>query len=220
MHWRNESGWHKWDERIIDGETYTFTHLRSFDMTLHRPAKGEMAAFSAEIRVVFDCHVTTEDCAAYIVGDSRYWKDTGGQPRVFDLQRYKYSHSLPAMMEGLAKGDVRCYVAQHNNYMVWRAADADPSDTRHYQAYFDVYRPTNQADGADRLVLYVQSAFVRDNPHTDQREVVKPFVQLCAELYGVVPKKAKGKGNKKSREKKEARAAKRKAQQEQQVQEQ
>jgi hypothetical protein len=205
MHWRNEAEWQTWEERTIDGDRFTLTHLRSFDMRVVRPAKGPWPEFNAPVRVAFDCHVVTAKADLYIEGDSRYWKDAGGNARIFDLKRYKYSRILPEMIVGLANGQTRCYVAQNNNYMVWRPADADDSDEAHYQAYFDIYRPTNQRDGVERLILYVQSAFLRDKPTEEQREEVKPFVQICAELYGIVQEKRKGQSNKKKKEKKEAR---------------
>ena len=55
MYWRNEKEWALWDDRNIDGVTYSFTHLRSFDMEVVKEARGDWAEFRAIVRVVFDC---------------------------------------------------------------------------------------------------------------------------------------------------------------------
>jgi hypothetical protein len=194
MHWRNEKEWALWDEREIDGVTYTFTHLRSFDMSVVKEARGEWAEFRATVRVVFDCHVVTEK-ADFVPNDTSYWMDAGGKGRKFDQTRYQYSMNLPTLMSGLPTGKVKCYVGKHigkyNNYMVWESADA-PGQA-HYQAYFDIYKPTSQpASDVPLLIMYVQSAYLKDEPFAKQRERHKSFGQICAELVGVIQPKAKG----------------------------
>ena len=194
MHWRNQREWALWDDREIEGVVYSFTHLRSFDMPVVKEARGEWAEFRATVRVVFDCHVVTEK-ADFVPDDTRYWRDTGGNGRKFDLTRYQYSLNLPALMSGLPTGKVKCYVGKHigkyNNYMVWESADA-PGQA-HYQAYFDIYKPTIHSPGdVPVLILYVQSAYLKDEPFAKQRERHKSFGQICAELAGVIEPKAKG----------------------------
>uniref|UniRef100_UPI003CEEDF09 hypothetical protein n=1 Tax=Janthinobacterium sp. PSPC3-1 TaxID=2804653 RepID=UPI003CEEDF09 len=100
MHWRNENEWVLWDDRKIDGTTYSFTHLRSFDMAVLKEARGAWPEFRATVRVVFDCHVVTEK-ADFVMDDPMYWRDTGGHGRKFDATRYGYSLSLPELLCGL-----------------------------------------------------------------------------------------------------------------------
>lgn len=194
MYWRNEKEWALWDDRIIDGVTYTFTHLRSFDMEVVKEARGEWPEFRATVRVVFDCHVVTEK-AELVAGDPSYWRDTGGNGRKFDAIRYQYSQSLPQLLCGLPSGKVKCYIGKHvgknNNYMVWDSADA-PGQA-HYQAYFDIYKPSIQPLGeVPMLIMYVQSAYLKDEPFAKQRERFKAFGQICAEEAGAIAPKAKG----------------------------
>jgi hypothetical protein len=187
--WRNKAEWELWGDRLIDGVTYNFEHLRSFDMQVTRPAKGEWPAFNATVRVVFDCHVVTE--AIDFIGEGpAYWTDIGGNGRMFELERFQYSQSLPSMMSGLPSGLTKCYFAAKNNYMIWKPAAL--SGPGHYQVYFDIYMPEMQPIGTTLLILYVQSAFLRTVPHTEQREKFTPFVAICGKLAGVVEPKKKG----------------------------
>lgn len=190
MHWRNEKEWALWEDRVIDGQLYSFTHLRSFDMEVVKEARGDWPEFRVTVRVVFDCHVVTEK-AEYIEGDTAYWRDTGGNGRKFVPARYQYSLTLPALIAGLPSGKVKCYVAKQNNYMVWESGDGE--DKAHYQAFFDIYKPTAQPAGVPpHLILYVQSAYLKDEPFAKQRERFKAFGQICAELAGAIERKPKG----------------------------
>lgn len=195
MHWRNEKEWAQWGDRDIDGTVYTFTHLRSFDMAVHKEARGDWAEFRANVRVVFDCHVVTEKIERFVADDPRCWRDTGGKGRLFNLARYQHSFKLPDLISGLPTGQVKCYVGKHhgkfNNYMVWEVEDGPGQG--HYQAYFDIYKPHLQPPGeVPLLILYVQSAYLKDEPFAKQRERHKAFGQICAELAGVIAPKAKG----------------------------
>ncbi|WP_066737519.1 hypothetical protein [Cupriavidus sp. D384] len=192
MEWRNPARWEKWETRTIQGKAYSFAHLTQFDMRLEREAKGEMAAFNIGIRVVFDCHVVTEKDdskgPADVEGDPAYWVDTGDYCRLFHAERYELSQSLPDLIRGLPDGKTKCYVAKNANYMVWRPMGAGLQGP-HYQVFFDLYRTD---DPTPRLVMYVQSAYVKDNPLAVQRENQKPFATVCAELAGLIRKVLKG----------------------------
>ncbi|MGY2491036.1 hypothetical protein [Cupriavidus sp. CP313] len=56
-------------------------------------------------------------------------------------------------------------MAKNTNYMVCRPMDAG-LEGPHYQVFFDLYRT---ADPTPRLVMYVQSAYVKDKPLKDFR---------------------------------------------------
>lgn len=191
MHRRNQNKWAGWEDREIDGVAYSFCHMRPFDMPVVKEARGDLPEFRATVRVVFDCHVVTESVDA-IEDSPAYWLDTGGKARRFELQRYQYSLQLPNLLSGLPTGQVKCYIGKYNNYMVWEPAGAAPGQA-HYQAYFDIYKPTIQPPGEiPLLLLYVQSAFLKDEPFAKQRERFKSFGLICAELAGAIQPKAKG----------------------------
>ncbi|MDO8591504.1 MAG: hypothetical protein Q7R60_01085 [bacterium] len=198
MHKEKENQWEQWAERTIDGTVYLFDHLRPFDMPVVKEARGTWPEFRTTVRVVFDCHVVTED-AEFVASDSRYWLDLGGRGRLFVLERHQYSYRLPELISGLSTGQVKCYIAKKNNYMVWENGDTD-SGTEHYQVYFDLYKPKTQPPGEiPLLILYVQSAYLKSEPFAKQRERFQAFGQICAQLTGVIQPKEKGPRSKKKK---------------------
>lgn len=191
MHKGKEAQWEKWEDRTIDGALASFGHLRSFDMEVVKEARGDWPELRLTVRVVFDCHVVTEAAQEHIANDPRYWRDLGGASRRFEAERYQYSLRLPEMLSGLPSGKVKCYMAKKNNYMVWEVGDA--GDDEHYQVYFDLYKPTVQPPGeAPLLILYVQSAYLKNEPFAKQRERFAAFGQICGQLAGVIKPKPKG----------------------------
>lgn len=191
MHKGKEAQWEKWEDRTIDDTLVSFGHLRSFDMEVVKEARGEWPELRLVVRVVFDCHVVTEAAQEHIAGDPRYWRDLGGVSRRFEAERYQYSLRLPDMLSGLPSGKVKCYMAKKNNYMVWEVGDA--GDAEHYQVYFDLYKPMVQPPGeTPLLILYVQSAYLKNEPFAKQRERFVAFGQICGQLAGVIKPKPKG----------------------------
>ncbi|QWT19661.1 hypothetical protein KPL74_18165 [Bacillus sp. NP157] len=184
--WRDAARWERWSQRMIDGVTYSFEHLRDFDMTLSRPARNNLPPFCVSIRVVFDCHVVTEAAQPHAILERENrapcWIDSGGRECLFSRARYLRSLGLPALIRGLLDGATRCYVASYHNYMMCEQVRIDDR-LAYYQVYFDLYRPVPEP----RLVMYVQSAYVKDVPTAASRRHVKPFATLCAEKMGAVP---------------------------------
>lgn len=186
MQWRKHEKWEKWGDREINGELVSFTHLRSFDMPFSKPASGLLPELSATIRVVFDCHVVTKKHTHLEKGPA-FWRDAGGHCRVFDRTRYDKSHDLPGIITSLPSGQIRCHVGKQNNYMVWKPVGAARDDP-HYQSFFDIYRPVGHTH---LLILYVQSAYLKDEPLAVQRARKKAFGKIRAEILGVLPSATK-----------------------------
>lgn len=104
---------------------------------------------------------------------------------------------LPDLINGLTDGRTKCYVAGNENFMVYRLTQVDGT-IQHYQVCFDMYRPRGPTD---RLVMYVQSAYVKDMPQAADRKHERVFATICAALMGALPTKPKGprsKGKKKN----------------------
>jgi len=171
MEWRNPARWARWEDRTIEGVDYAFGHLLQFDMRLERPAKGELAGFSLGIRVVFDCHVVTfEDTSVLphqVADHPAYWIDAGNNCRRFHAERYEESKRLPDLIRGLTDGKTKCYITKKANYMVWKPVGVGLGGP-HYQVFFDLYRT---GDATPRLVMYVQSAYVKDDPQIGRAHV-------------------------------------------------
>ncbi|BCT92999.1 hypothetical protein LYSHEL_20220 [Lysobacter helvus] len=199
--WRNPSLWATWRDRVIDDVPTSFAHLWPFDMQLTRPARTGLPEMCVDIRVVFDCHVVTEryDPAKHgfpkgglLDASAHLWFDAGGAMRLFHADRYALSKALPALILGLVTGATRCFAARRHNYMVWRPHGTGPGGP-HYQVFFDLYR-TNEPK--PRLVLYVQSAYLKDRPLGVQREKVLVFATVCAATMGLIGPKTRKRAHK------------------------
>jgi hypothetical protein len=197
--WRRPENWTVWSERVIDGVTVNFDHLRSFDMPLVKAAHKNLPPLEATVRVVFDCHVVTEWHPHNEEGPT-YWRDTGGHCRIFDQVRYDQSRTLPALITQLPNGQISLYAAKLNNYMIWRPFGA-AADDPHYQVFFDLHRP---GQPENLLILYVQSAYLKTDPLPVQRERKLSFGKVCAELLGLLEKTPKGKAKKRDKKAKVA----------------
>ena len=193
MKHRNIDVWTNWVNRTIDNVDYAFDHLVPFEMLLQRPATGALPAMALSIRVVFDCHVVTESCDQdyeVVAEDPAYWADTGNQCRRFVPARHAQSQQLPEFLRSLVTGKVKCYQAKSNNYMTWKIQNGTVN--QHYQVYFDLYRPAD----ANYVVLYVQSAYLKDTPTSVQRKNQVVFATLCAKTMGFIAPPRKGPTNK------------------------
>jgi hypothetical protein len=193
--WRDSAGWLRWEPRAIEGKDTSFEHLREFDMVLSRPAYAGFPSLRVPIRVVFDCHVVTEadltTRAESVSHNPLYWVDSGGACRKFDSRRYACSHDLPELIRKLPGGQTKCYVGGNDNYLVCQRG-ASEGRVEFYQVYFDLYRPRDE----DRLVMYVQSAYIKDVPNAADRKHEKVFATACIEKMGMIAKKLKGPRNK------------------------
>jgi len=176
-----------WMPRKIDEVDYFFDHLKTYRLTVKRPARPPNAELSFELIVIFDCHVATESCDEPHEG-SAYWKDSAGKCRVFDLRRYEMSKKLPSIIKDMIDGADYCYEAKKNNYMVWRPAESDPADPP-YLFFFDLYE---SPDEKGTLVMYLQSAYEKNESWRMKRENRKVFLRVCCELLGVAERKTKG----------------------------
>jgi hypothetical protein len=189
--WRDSAGWLRWEPRVIEGKDISFEHLREFDMVLSRPAYGAFSALRVQIRVVFDCHVVTEADVTVrvesVLDNPMYWIDSGRVCRKFDPRRYLCSHELPQLIRKLPDGQTKCYVGGNDNYLVCQRRNRD-GEIEFYQVYFDLYRPREE----HRLVMYVQSAYIKDMPNAADRKHEKVFATACIEKMGLIAKKRKG----------------------------
>lgn len=176
-----------WMSRTIDGVEYCFDHLKTYRITVSRPARSPHAEMSFDLVVNFDCHVATEACGEPHEGPA-YWRDSAGKCRVFDKRRYELSQALPSIIQAMVDGKDYCYEAKKNNYMVWKPAESNLADPP-YLFFFDLYLSPEEKGV---LVLYVQSAYEKDEPWRMQRENRKVFLRVCSELLGLMPKKTKG----------------------------
>lgn len=187
--WRNPAQWVVWSDRVIRGQLHSFTHLLPFDMALSRPAKGKFPAMSVDIRVVFDCHVVTESYSPAVHAcpePEEVWRDAGNALRVFHADRHRLSLGLPDMLkEMVAPGNnPRCFETNRSNFMILERQSSGEG-TEYYHVFFDLYpSPRIQGQGC-RLIMYVQSAYVKNVPLRERRTDSTLFAAICSKKLGL-----------------------------------
>lgn len=176
-----------WRERLIDGQTYNFDHLIPFEIVFSRAATDCLSAVSWAITVVFDCHVFTRGMrAGEKLPEAQYvWYDKGGHVRVFSPVRFKLSKGLAELIRGLPDGRTRCFLARRNNYMVFKLLPQEGGLHQTWQVYFTLTRH----QGSTPLLLYVQSAYIKDQPRNEDRKDTTTFGTICAETLGLIKKR-------------------------------
>jgi hypothetical protein len=163
----------KWAPAVIDGVEYDLSHLHPFDFTLELAAKGSLGPLTIYIRVSFGLHCFTRKVEPETPEGHQY-RDSR-ELRAFCLERHEMSLRLPGIVQGLSER--RCYEAQYNNYMTFEILDR-LGQQRHYQMYFRVDLTKR---GEQRLLLFVQSAFEREQPKKVQRMKPRLFKAICAD---------------------------------------
>ncbi|MEN9867275.1 MAG: hypothetical protein RL748_2865, partial [Pseudomonadota bacterium] len=166
----------KWRAALIDGNLYDLGHLHPFSFALELPERGKLPAASFEIEVSFGLHCFTEeikptDPVAWHYADLR-------ETRTFNLVRYELSLQLPAIIRDLDRR--RCYHGRYNNFMTFEVLR--DGIIVHYQIYFQVSKSRLLAN---RLSLFVQSAYPKQVPHKVQREKPCLFKAICAMAAGI-----------------------------------
>ena len=96
--------------------------------------------------------------------DSNLLYSDSRETRVFDFVRYELSKQLPQIIQSLDKR--KCYHTGKGNYFT-----VDIQDVGEYDVYFKVARSSKRGS----LTLFVQSAYVRDQNHAENRPRKKPI---------------------------------------------
>ena len=190
--WRNPAQWEVWADREIQGLSCSFNHLLPFDMTLSRPATkdGKHPAMSIDIRVVFDCHVVTEAFDPQVhpspVPAEETWYDASNVMRVYHADRFQLSQGLPQLIKDMAASgkNPRCFETTRNNFMVLEK-QGNAQSIEYYHVFFDLYRSPRVQEGGARLILYVQSAYLKDVPMRSRRTDSTLFAAVCAKKMGL-----------------------------------
>jgi hypothetical protein len=121
-----------------------------------------------KVDVLFSMHCFTRGIkdgenpdAALLYGDSR-------ECRVFDFRRYALSKHLPAIVEGLHRR--KCHHSGKGNFFVVEIL-TEEGEKVDYEIFFEASRSSKKGV----VNLYVQSAYVRDVEHLDNRPKKKPI---------------------------------------------
>lgn len=143
---------------------------------------------SVDIRVVFDCHVVTESYNPDVHAcpePAEMWRDAGNALRVYHAERHRLSLGLPEMLKAMVAtgSNPRCFETNRSNFMILEH-QGNGDSTEYYHVFFDLYRsPRIQGDGF-RLIMYVQSAYVKNVPLRERRTDSTLFAAVCSKKLG------------------------------------
>ena len=145
----------KWRNHTINGEVFVLEHLQPFTWELHQPCTDKHPARDFRFHVTFSCHCFTRKPDDGETVDPEYWYQAPRETRVFCLERWSFSKSLPTIIQELDQR--RCYHTGHRNFFTIDLIEPNGIQ-RDYEVYFDV----NRSERKGWLNLVVQSAYVRD----------------------------------------------------------
>jgi hypothetical protein len=144
-----------WNEFKLAEQAYDLKHLRPYTTSFERPAKGNRPTEKFSVNITFSHHCFTRglprDGRAY---DLKLRFDHDGDHRIFDTDRWKLSKLLPDIITKLPNN--KCHQTGHGNFFTIELVAGDGS-TIEYEVFFRVWKP-----GRGRLVLHVESAYVRE----------------------------------------------------------
>jgi len=146
---------------------------------LEFPSRSDLPAVSVEIRAGFMSHTFTEACRDGAFPDANY--SAPGDPRIFSLERYRLSHSLPAILDTI--DGRRCYISNSgygNHFVIEGLHELPPS--REYWVFLQLER-------VDRTIarLRIRSAYAgrRDQAPYGRGRKSMMFRELLTRTLGL-----------------------------------
>jgi hypothetical protein len=147
----------KWQPFRYEGTDYDLSHLDPCAIQFERPAKNEKPATTFNVDVTFSLHCFAKEISRSEPHDATLEYADARETRLFDFQRYEMSKRLPDLIRDLAKR--KCVQTGHSNFLT-----IDLTDNGGNKVEYDVFFSVSRSSQKGRLNLFVQSAYVRDDP--------------------------------------------------------
>ena len=157
--------WHAFRHREV---TYHLSHLHPRTLAYTQEAKNNKPACAYTVDVIFSMHCFTRGFDVDECPDPYMCYSDNRETRVFDFERHKLSHHLPAIVESLAKR--KCYHTGRTNFLTFEQFTGAGAKLE-YEIYFNALRGERKG----RLTLHVKSAYIRDEDHFGSRPQCKPI---------------------------------------------
>jgi hypothetical protein len=154
----------KWLPFLRHSIAYDLSHLHPKYITYEHPAKADKPAIQYRVRVSFSMHCFTRGLKEKEKPERTMLYSDARETRVFDFQRYELSKQLPEIIQTLTKR--KCYHTGKGNFFTVELV-GDLGQKVEYDVFFEASR-------INGLVLFVQSAYVRDAQHSS-RPRAKPI---------------------------------------------
>ena len=135
-------------------------------ITYEQPAKGDKPALQYDVEASFSLHCFTKGIGVNEQLDKDLLYSDSRETRIFDFRRYELSKRLPEIVRNLPTQ--KCYNTGKGNFFSVVVVGDDGQQVE-YNIFFEASRSTRKG-----LVLFVQSAYVRDAQHSS-RPQAKPI---------------------------------------------
>lgn len=151
-----------WAPFQYGGTTYDLGHLHPCELMFQQAATQDKPAREYRVQVIYSLHCFTRgQKPGEPAPDPALWYADAREKRIFDFHRYALSKQLPAIVAQLLGR--KCYHSGKGNFFVVELVTV-AGQREEYEVYFDASRST--AKGC--VNLYVQSAYVRDQKHSNR----------------------------------------------------
>jgi hypothetical protein len=151
----------KWRPFACGADTFDLCHLHPKSITYVQDAKGKNPARTYAVEVRYSMHCFTRSIKAGEKVDPALCYGDHREVRAFDVPRWELSHYLPGIVEGLAQR--RCFHTGRGNFFTVELIDKGGNRVE-YEVFFNAYRHP----GKPNLLLFIQSAYVRDWAHSNR----------------------------------------------------
>lgn len=178
---------HHFPSKRFNGSVYSFQHLSPTEHAVSLNAANTVLV-KIQIRYSIHCFTVAFDSAVHR-DHHKYAYAT--EIRAFDLERYRCSLYLPALITNLSR--VKVYRARKDNY-TYVAKIFLGGQTKPYSIFFELRKRSETTEPT--VQMYVQSAYLsplKVSPHAQSWR----FGSLVGQLIGVFPPAAKNKQPKK-----------------------
>lgn len=161
----------------IDGVTYDFAHLDPFTFKV----TSQLAKRDLRVHVTFTnhCYSRGYDAATHpagqpIIGNGKY-------KRTFCPIRYRLSHSIPAIVQGLTNPKVKVWETAAERNWCYSITIDDPSGP--YHVFFEVRRAGPDRRQWQDINLVVESAYHEGQGGGPALRGSMVFVLLCGKVF-------------------------------------
>jgi hypothetical protein len=156
----------KWQSFLHRNIAYDLLHLHPHSLRYEQPAKCDKPALTYTVEVSFSLHCFTRGNREGEQPDPELLYSDSRETRIFDFQRHELSKQLPGIVQNLPRR--KCYNTGKGNFFTVELV-GDQGQQIEYDIFFAASRSTRKG-----LVLFVQSAYVRDGQH-GSRPQAKPI---------------------------------------------
>lgn len=146
-----------WKPFTFGGATYNLAHLNPCAIHFERPGTEGRSGTTFNVDLIYSLHCFAREIPKGKQYEKELEYSDARETRLFDLKRYEYSKLLPGIVESLANR--HCRQTGRSNYITVECLTGDGKPIE-YDVFFTVSRSSKRG----RLNLFIQSAYIRDDP--------------------------------------------------------